>query len=240
MVSEAKEIQLYMYPSSWAALKASRMDFFEFAGTCTLTSGQELGRNCRHMHRRLTTHVTPSSNSLYMYLQNISTFTEQTKGLMSWLQTTSQYVLWHLTVSSKHIWMMICDHFECGILKVTGCIHVSGRRNRAQLDSAYLKWRNSQTSQLGSVERPRMYTMQTARAVEDPCVHAEIWWSIPMQTSRQIAQQPLTLQAHSTCSRCETVVSSDWQKLFGIISSIREKNLGKPSLRAAFIVKTIV
>ena len=38
--------------------------------------------------------------------------------------------------------------------------------------------------------------------------------------------QPLTLQAHPMCSRRVTVASSDWQKLFCIIPSIR-KNLWK-------------
>ena len=74
-------------------------------------------------------------------------------------------------------------------IKVTG--YISGRGNHAQLDSAYLTRRNSQTSQIGPGKRPRMYTMQTARAVVDPgtCIQADIWWSIPTQTSRQIAQQ---------------------------------------------------
>ena len=115
-------------------------------------------------------------------------------------------------------------HLRQCFLKVTG--YKSGRGNHAQLDSTYLTQRNSQTSQLGPGERPRMYTMQTASAVEDLRVHTEIRWSIPTQTSHQIAQQPLTLQAHPTCSRPVTVASSDWQKLFGIIPSIWEK-LGK-------------
>ena len=83
--------------------------------------------------------------------------------------------------------------------------------------------RNSQTSQTGHCERTRMCTMQTARAVEDPDIHAEIQRCIPMQTSCQIAPQPLTLQARPTCSRCVTVVSSDWRKLFKILPSIRQK-----------------
>ena len=84
-------------------------------------------------------------------------------------------------------------------IKVTG--YLSGQGNQAQLDSTYLTRRNSQTSQLGPGIRPRMYTMQTARAVEDPCIHVEIRWSIRTKTYLQIAQQPLTLQAHLTCSR---------------------------------------
>ena len=68
---------------------------------------------------------------------------------------------------------------------------------------------NSQTSQLGSGEWPRMCTMQTARAMEDPFVHDEIRWSIPTQTSHQFAQQPLTLQVRPTWSRRVTVASSN-------------------------------
>ena len=83
--------------------------------------------------------------------------------------------------------------------------------------------RNSQASQLCSGEKPRMYTMQTTRAVEDPCVHAEIRRCIPTQASHQIAQQPPTLQARPTSSRHVTVASSDWPKLFGILPSMREK-----------------
>ena len=62
-------------------------------------------------------------------------------------------------------------------LKVTG--YISGWGNHARLDSAYLTRRNSQTSQIGPGERPRMYTMQTAIAGEDSGVHAQIRWSIP-------------------------------------------------------------
>ena len=114
--------------------------------------------------------------------------------------------------------------------------YISGWGNHAQLDSAYLTRRNSQTSQLGPGKRPRMYTMQTARAVEDPCVHAEIRWSIPTQTFHQITQQPLTLQARPTCSRRVTVASSDWQKLLGIIPSIWKK-LGKTFSKSHFYCK---
>ena len=80
-------------------------------------------------------------------------------------------------------------------------VYISGRGKHARLDSAYLTRRNSQTSRLGPGKRPTMCTIQTARAVEDPCVHAEIWWSVPTQTSHQIAQQALTLQAHPPSSR---------------------------------------
>ena len=101
-------------------------------------------------------------------------------------------------------------------IKVTG--YLSGRGNCRLLDSAYLAWRNSQTSQIGPGERSRMCTMQTARAVEDPGIHAEIRRQcIPTQTSHQISRQPLTLQACPTCSRCVTVASSDWRKLFNVI-----------------------
>ena len=50
---------------------------------------------------------------------------------------------------------------------------------------AYLTRRNSQTSQLGPGEWPRICTMQTGRAVEDPCAYAEIRWSILTPTSHQ-------------------------------------------------------
>ena len=93
------------------------------------------------------------------------------------------------------------------IINVMG--YISGRGNPAQLDSAYLMRRNSQTSQIGLGERPRMYTMQTARAMKDVCIHAKIRWSISTQASHQIAQQLLTLQAHPTCSRRVTVASND-------------------------------
>ena len=49
--------------------------------------------------------------------------------------------------------------------------------------------------------------MQTAGAVKDPDLHAEIRWRIPTQTSRQIAQQPLTLQTRPTCSRHVIILS---------------------------------
>ena len=88
-------------------------------------------------------------------------------------------------------------------IKVTG--HISGWGNHARLESASL----TQTSQLGPGERPRMCTMQTAKAVEDPCEHAEIWWSIPNRTFHQIAQQLLTLQARPTCSKRVTIAPSD-------------------------------
>ena len=55
-------------------------------------------------------------------------------------------------------------------------------------------------------ERARMYTMQTARAVEDPGIHTEIWCVIPTQSSRQITQQPLLLQACPTRSRRVAIV----------------------------------
>ena len=67
--------------------------------------------------------------------------------------------------------------------------------NRGLLDSAYLTRRNSQTSQLDHGERPRMYTMQTARVVNGPGVHAEMRRCIPTQTSCKIALQLLTLRA---------------------------------------------
>ena len=87
--------------------------------------------------------------------------------------------------------------------------YISARGNHPRLDTAFLQQRNSQTSQLTPGEGPRMYAMQTAKAVEDPSVHAEIQWRIWTQTSRQIAQQPLMLQACPTYSRRVTVVSSN-------------------------------
>ena len=39
--------------------------------------------------------------------------------------------------------------------------YISERGIRGLLDSAYLTRRNSQTKQIGSGERPRMYTVQT-------------------------------------------------------------------------------
>ena len=121
-------------------------------------------------------------------------------------------------------------------LKVTG--YISGWGNHAWLDSAYLTRRNSQTSQIGPGERPRMYTMQTAITVEDSSVHAEIRWSTPTPTSCQIAQQLLTLQAQPTCSGRVTIASSDWWKLFSIlhVPSIWEK-LGKTFAKSHFNCK---
>ena len=108
--------------------------------------------------------------------------------------------------------------------------------NHAWLDSAYLMQRSSQTSQIGPWERPRMYTMQRATPVVDLGLYAEIRWNILTQTSRQIAQQPLTLQARPTRSRRVTLASSDWHKLYRVLPSIREK-LGKTFTKSSFYCK---
>ena len=93
--------------------------------------------------------------------------------------------------------------------------------------------KNSQTSQIRPGKRPSMYTMRTARGVEDPGVHDKIRRFIPTQTSQQIAHQSLMLQARPTCSRRVTVVSSDRWNLFGILHSILQ-NLGKSFPRSRF------
>ena len=97
------------------------------------------------------------------------------------------------------------DYDIVWLLGITITGDQNGHGNHAQLDNTYsisckgIARPASQTSQTGPGKRPRMYTMQTARAVEDSGVHAEMQWCILTQSSHKIAQQTLTVQTCPTC-----------------------------------------
>ena len=119
-------------------------------------------------------------------------------------------------------------------INVTG--YISGPGNYARLDSAYLTRRNIQTSQLGSGERPRMCTMQTARAVKDPCAYAEIRWSTDTNFSPNRSAAANATSTSYVLKTCDRIASSDWQNLFGIMPSVREK-LGNTFRKSRFYCK---
>ena len=121
--------------------------------------------------------------------------------------------------------------------KVTG--YISGRGNHARLDSAYLTRRNSQTSQLGHGQRPRMCTMQTAKAVEDPCVHAETAEHTDTDFSPNRSAAANATSTSYVLKTCDHSVSRLTEAFRHYIFHTR-KNFGKPLLRTALIVKTIV
>ena len=115
--------------------------------------------------------------------------------------------------------------------------YLSGRGNHALLDSVcsspsayYFSREGIARPAKQALAKGQGYTQCRKQEQWRILVHAEIPRCIPTRTlvrqrqttrtSRQIAQQPIALQARPTCSRRATVVSSDCRKLFCILPSI--------------------